>query len=150
MRYSIVSIILFTSGGSSLIEVYIDGASAGDGGPAGIGILIKGADGVTEEYAIPVEAVNNHEAEFIAVIEALKLCLEKNTGMISLRTDSQIVDTALNRHYAKNPLFQPYLAEFEKLETRFDFIFVKWIPSSQNKKADQLAKSAIHRQKDGD
>ena len=100
-----------------MFEVYIDGASAGDGGPSGIGIFIKGPNGSTEEYAIPVNAENNHQAEFMAVIEALKICLEKTFLSISIRTDSQIVDTALNRHYVKNPLFKPYLDAFEKLES---------------------------------
>ena len=133
-----------------MFEVYIDGASAGDGGPSGIGIFIKGPNGSTEEYAIPVNAENNHQAEFMAVIEALKICLEKTFLSISIRTDSQIVDTALNRHYVKNPLFKPYLDAFEKLESQFTLLFIKWIPSNQNKKADQLAKLAILRKKDGD
>jgi ribonuclease HI len=147
MRYSIGCI--FTSGGSLLIEVYIDGACAGDGGASGIGILIKGA-GDAEEYSLPVAAQNNHEAEFIAVIEALKLCLEKDYKTVSLRTDSQIVDSALNRHYVKNPMFKPYLDAFEQLEAQFHLLFIKWVPSAQNKKADQLARAAVRRKKDGD
>ena len=132
-----------------MIEVYIDGASAGDGGNAGIGIVIKKDDGLVEEHAMVVDAKNNHEAEFIAAIEALKLCLNKNLLTVSLRTDSQIVDTALNRHYVKNPLFKPYLELFNQLEEKFALLFVKWIPSAQNKKADQLAKSAVQRKRDG-
>ncbi|WP_027724455.1 ribonuclease HI family protein [Tuberibacillus calidus] len=132
-----------------MIEVYIDGASAGCGGVSGIGIVLKLSDGTVEEHAISVEAKNNHEAEFIAAIQALKLCLAKKLSSVSLRTDSQIVDRALNRHYVKNSLFQPYLEQFKQLETQFDLLFVKWIPSAQNKKADQLAKTAIHRRKEG-
>ncbi|MGV3487907.1 MAG: ribonuclease HI family protein [Tuberibacillus sp.] len=130
-------------------EVYIDGAVAGEGGSAGIGIVIKQTDGSIEEHAISVDAKNNHEAEFIAAIEALKLCRDKGLITVSLRTDSQIVDQALNRHYVKNDLFKPYLDCFNQLESQFELLFVKWIPSAQNKKADQLAKAAIHRKRDG-
>ncbi|MFC4617509.1 ribonuclease HI family protein [Camelliibacillus cellulosilyticus] len=127
-----------------MIEVYTDGASRGNPGPSGIGVLIKVPGGRSEEYAIASGEATNHEAEFLAVLEALKICLKKGYRSISLRTDSQIVDRALNRHYVKNERFQQLLNEIVRLEEHFDLIFVKWVPSAQNKKADQLARSAIH------
>jgi ribonuclease HI len=130
-----------------MVDVYIDGASAGDPGPSGIGILIKEPDGTTSEYALPIGQKNNHEAEFLALSRALELCLEKGIKMVSIKTDSQLVDGAFNKRYVKNAAFQPLLAQILELETRFDFVFVKWIPSSQNKKTDQLARQAIQLQK---
>ncbi|KJD53141.1 ribonuclease H, partial [Bacillus amyloliquefaciens] len=54
------------------IEVYIDGASAGDPGPSGLGIFIK--DGQkTESFSLPAGLLSNHEAEFKALIEGMKL-----------------------------------------------------------------------------
>lgn len=130
-----------------MVDVYIDGASAGDPGPSGIGILIKEPDGTSSEYALPVGQKNNHEAEFLALSRALELCLEKGIKMVSIKTDSQLVDGAFNKRYVKNAAFQPLLAHILELETHFDFVFVKWIPSSQNKKTDQLARQAIQLQK---
>jgi len=130
-----------------MVDVYIDGASAGDPGPSGIGIMIKEADGITSEFAIPVGMKNNHEAEFLALSHALEICMEKGIRMVSVKTDSQLVDGAFNKRYVKNVAFQPLLAHIFQLETHFDFVFVKWIPSSQNKKTDQLARNAIQLQK---
>lgn len=56
-----------------MIEVYIDGASAGNPGPSGAGIFIK-ANGKVERYSIPLGVMSNHEAEYYAFIEALKIC----------------------------------------------------------------------------
>ena len=59
-----------------MIEVYIDGASAGNPGPSGAGIFIKG-NGTAEKYSIPLGMMSNHEAEYHAFIKALEICLEK-------------------------------------------------------------------------
>lgn len=59
-----------------MIEVYIDGASAGNPGPSGAGIFIKG-NGVPEKYSLPLGNMSNHEAEFHALIEALEICYKK-------------------------------------------------------------------------
>ncbi|MCY9413919.1 reverse transcriptase-like protein, partial [Bacillus haynesii] len=73
------------------VEVYIDGASAGDPGPSGLGIFIK--DGQkTESFSLPAGSLSNHEAEFKALIEGMKLCAERNYRIVSFRTDSQIVE----------------------------------------------------------
>ena len=59
-----------------LIEVYIDGASAGNPGPSGAGIFIKG-QGTADKYSIPLGIMSNHEAEYHAFIIALEICLQK-------------------------------------------------------------------------
>lgn len=60
-----------------MIEVYIDGATAGNPGPSGAGILIKG-NGEHHRYAIALGTMTNHEAEYHALLHALKICLEKS------------------------------------------------------------------------
>lgn len=59
-----------------MIEVYIDGASAGNPGPSGAGIFIKG-QGAHEKYSLPLGIMSNHEAEFHALIKALEICQKK-------------------------------------------------------------------------
>ncbi len=130
-----------------MVDVYIDGASAGNPGPSGIGILIKFPDGKAEEHAIPIGEMSNHEAEFQALIHALTLCKQKAIRMVSIKTDSQLVDRAYNNRYIKNALYQPLLDQALNLEEAFDFVFVKWVPSGQNKKTDQLARQAIQIQR---
>lgn len=65
-------------GGNKLpAEIYIDGASAGNPGPSGIGVFIK-YDGKAESFSIPLGSMSNHEAEFTALIEGMKICVEKD------------------------------------------------------------------------
>ncbi len=49
-------------------EIYVDGASAGNPGPSGIGIFIK-HEGKAESFSIPIGVHTNQEAEFLALIE---------------------------------------------------------------------------------
>lgn len=130
-----------------MVDVFIDGASAGDPGPSGVGILIKDPGGPPLEYSLPIGIKSNHEAEFEALIQALTICKDKGYQILSVKTDSQLVDGAFNKRYVKNKTYLPLLDHIFSLEAHFDYVFVKWIPSSQNRKTDQLARTAIHSQK---
>ncbi len=125
-----------------MIEVYIDGASAGNPGPSGAGIFIKG-QGIQEKHAIPLGVMSNHEAEFHALIKALEICLENNYKTVSFRTDSELVNRAIEKEFAKNKQFSPLLDNALQLSKRFELFFMKWIPSRENNVADELARKAI-------
>jgi len=127
-----------------MIEVYIDGASAGNPGPSGAGIFIK-ANGKVERYSIPLGVMSNHEAEYYAFIEALKICKKNGYQVVSFRTDSELVNRAVEKEFVKNKQFAPLLEEALTLSTEFDLFFMKWIPSSENKSADELARAAIRK-----
>ncbi|HEY4551927.1 MAG TPA: reverse transcriptase-like protein [Bacillaceae bacterium] len=125
-----------------MVEVYIDGASAGDPGPSGAGIFIK--DGIAaESHSIPLGVLNNHEAEFMALIKALEICLERGHSVISVRSDSSAVVGAVEKNFARKDKYARYLQEINRLSGQFDLFFIKWIPSKQNKAADQLARKGI-------
>lgn len=126
-----------------MIEVYFDGASAGNPGPSGAGIFIKG-DGHVERSSIPLPAMSNHEAEFHAFILALEICLQKGFKTVSFRTDSDLVNRAIEREFVKNKAYVPLFEKAFNLTKQFDLFFLKWIPSSENKNADELARKAIH------
>lgn len=126
-----------------MIEVYIDGASAGDPGPSGAGIFIKN-QGTVQSFSLPLGMMSNHEAEFNALIHALEICIKDNYKMISLRTDSQLVEQTIEKKYVKNEKYIPFLHKALDLIEHFDLFFIKWIPSKQNKAADDLARKAIH------
>ena len=125
-----------------MIEVYIDGASSGDPGASGAGIFIKG-NGIVERYSIPLGSMSNHEAEYHALIKGLAICVEKGYKTVSFRTDSQLVNRAIEKEYVKNKKFVPLLEQSLLLANQLDLFFLKWIPSSENKVADELARQAI-------
>ncbi|WP_221564752.1 reverse transcriptase-like protein [Alkalihalobacillus sp. TS-13] len=126
-----------------MIDVYVDGASSGNPGPSGAGIFIKGLPNGPESYSIPLGVMTNHEAEYHAVIHALKICIDKQYKIVSFRTDSQLVEQAVDKEYVKKNLYQPLLQQILHLKDELDLFFIKWIPSSQNKNADKLARAAI-------
>jgi ribonuclease HI len=130
-----------------VIEVYIDGASAGNPGPSGAGIFINN-NGQVERHSIPLGEMENHEAEYHALIKALEICVANHYSIVSFRTDSQAIHSAMEKAFAKNKKYAPLLAEALELEKQLELFFIKWIPSSENKSADQLARRAIHLNKD--
>lgn len=125
-----------------MIEVYVDGASKGNPGPSGAGVFIKGVQPPVQ-LSVPLGTMSNHEAEYRALLLALKYCIEHNYSTVSFRTDSQLVERAVEKEYAKNKIFAPLLDEALQYIKNFDLFFIKWIPSSQNKVADELARKAI-------
>lgn len=127
-----------------MIEVYIDGASAGDPGPSGAGVFIKG-NGIVEKHSIPLGNMTNHEAEMHALLKGLEVCIKKGYRIVSFRTDSQLVDRAIEKEYVKNKKFAPLLENALLLTKELDLFFMKWIPSGQNKVADELARVAIRK-----
>jgi ribonuclease HI len=128
-----------------VIEVYIDGASAGDPGPSGAGIFIKGTSDGPQYFSIPLGNMSNHEAEYHTLIKALEICLDKEYKIASFKTDSQLVDRAIDKRYVKNEKYEKLLQKALEYIDQMDLFFIKWIPGSQNKTADQLARKAIHK-----
>ncbi|WP_018660249.1 reverse transcriptase-like protein [Heyndrickxia acidiproducens] len=128
-----------------MIEVYIDGAAAGDPGPSGAGIFLKAA-GQVERYSIPLGINNNHEAEYRAMEKALEICLEKHYKVVSVRSDSSAVVRAVEKRFAKKEPYKTILEHILGMAGQFDLFFIKWIPSSENKTADGLARLAIQKQ----
>ncbi|MBM4762059.1 reverse transcriptase-like protein [Bacillus sp. B15-48] len=125
-----------------MIEVYTDGASAGNPGPSGAGIFIK-ANGEVFRYSIHLGSMSNHEAEFLALIKGLEVCHDKGFKVVSFRTDSELVCRAIEKEFVKNSTYTPLLEKALNLTQCFDLFFIKWIPSSMNKVADDLARKAI-------
>ena len=72
-----------------LLEVYIDGASAGNPGPSAIGVFIKG-EGHQVRIGEYIGLTNNHIAEFKALIRGLEEAKKLGTTTVSVRSDSKI------------------------------------------------------------
>jgi len=125
-----------------LFEIYIDGASAGNPGPSGAGIFIKG-NGIVEKYSIPLGNMSNHEAEYYAFIKALEICIAKGYDVVSFRTDSDLVNQGVEKEFVKNKQYAPLLEQALTLTKQFNLFFMKWIPSRENRQADELARAAI-------
>lgn len=128
-----------------MIVVYTDGASSGNPGASGAGVYIKTGEN-RYEYSIPLGVMTNHEAEFHAVIAALKIC-EQNfpNEILSFRSDSQAVVHAVDNNFTKNKTFLPLVESIQEKANQFPYFFIKWIPEKENSNADRLARKAIIR-----
>ncbi|RHW37651.1 ribonuclease HI [Lysinibacillus yapensis] len=125
-----------------MLEVYIDGASAGNPGPSGIGIFIKG-EGHHIKISEYIGETNNHIAEFTALNRALEKAVELGSQLVSVRSDSKIVVASVEKQYVKNEEYKPFLETAIQLIGQLDLFFIKWIPDQENKAADALAREAI-------
>ncbi|MGG2108970.1 ribonuclease HI family protein [Lysinibacillus pakistanensis] len=129
-----------------MLEVYIDAASAGNPGPSGIGIFIKG-EGHHILISEFIGSANNHIAEFTALVRGLEEAQKLGSSLVSIRSDSKIVVASMEKEYVKNEEFKPFLEKALALADTFDLFFIKWVPDTQNKAADTLARKAIQKEK---
>ena len=129
-----------------MLEIYIDAASAGNPGPSGIGIFIKG-EGHHMKISEYIGEANNHVAEFKALIRGLEEAVKLGPQLVSMRSDSKIVVSSVEKEYVKNEEYKPYLEQALQLIGQIDLFFIKWIPDNQNKAADALAREAIQKNK---
>ena len=130
---------------SSNLVIYTDGGARGNPGPAAIGAVIG-----DKEYAECVGRKTNNEAEYLAVVFALKKAKQllgnskaKKTE-IELRLDSELVAKQLRREYkVREPGLQPLFLEAWNLCLDFKNITVLHVPRAQNSRADALVNRAL-------
>lgn len=132
--------------------IYTDGASLGNPGPAGAGVAIYNQESEPlKEYAIPLGVMTNNQAEYSALVFALKkmkqlLGKEKIKGSdIEIRSDSELLVRQLNHQYK---ILDSKVKElfFEAWNLLIDFGHVTFIsiPREQNTRADFLSKKAAN------
>ncbi len=137
-----------------MINVYIDGASRGNPGEAGIGILMKTGDGDTIFSAAGYAGkMTNNQAEYNALIAALTKLKkshqthsgQSNTTLITIFSDSELVVKQLNGQYkVKEPELKKLHEIVRKLMGEISAkIEFKHIRREQNREADRLANAGI-------
>ena len=125
-----------------MIEVFVDAATAGSPKVSAIGVFIRG-EGHSIKHKEFVGEMDNHVAEFTALIKGLEIAAELTSEMVSIKSDSKVVVDAFEKEFIKNPLYKPLLEEALKISRTFTYCFIKWIPDSQNRAAHELAGTAL-------
>ena len=128
-----------------MIKVYTDAAVNGNPGDVGLGVLVL-KDGEQKPFKISVEEkMDNHLAEFTAINWALGWLLEEGLQeeLIFMHTDSKVTADAISKRYTKKEANRIVLKEIQNKLKDFSQLFVKWIPESENRGADQLARQAL-------
>ena len=128
-----------------MIKVFTDAAVNGNPGDVGLGVLVL-KDGEQKPFKISVEEkMDNHLAECTAIDWALGWLLEEGVQgeLIFMHTDSKVTADAISKRYTKKEANRIVLKEIQNKLKDFSQLFVKWIPESENKGADQLARQAL-------
>ncbi len=127
------------------LNLMIDGASSGNPGPAGYGVVVFDSKWkMIDELKGSIGAKTNNAAEYAALIAALKYALKKGVEEVRIYSDSELLVKQLKGIYkirSKNimPLIKEAFIYIKKLR----YFSIKKIPREKNKEADYLARKAI-------
>jgi ribonuclease HI len=129
----------------SYLLIYTDGASSGNPGPAGIGIVIADRDDrVVGRVSSYIGENTNNFAEYTAVIRALEIAIYYKTKDLKIRTDSELLVKQIKGEYkVSSDTIRPLYEKVIRLKKKINSVRFEHIPRAQNEKADHLAKRAV-------
>jgi ribonuclease HI len=133
------------------VNIYTDGASRGNPGPGGYGIVMESGN-LKKEFAEGFKKTTNNRMELLAVIVALE-SLKRNNIVSVVYSDSKYVVDAVNQGWVfgwhkrgykgkKNPdLWRRLLPLYQKFKPKF--VWIKGHSNHpQNERCDTLAVQA--------
>lgn len=135
----------------NLIKIYTDGASSGNPGPGGFGIVLKYGE-KSKEHSEGFRKTTNNRMELLAVIRSLEL-LKRKDLKVKIYSDSKYVIDAITKGWVfgwqkkgfkgkKNPdLWNKYLSLHKKFNIEY-----RWVKGHsghpENERCDALAVEA--------
>lgn len=124
---------------------FIDGASSGNPGDAGIGIIIyKDKEAVVSESKYIGKQTNNF-AEYTALIVLLEMVEKHGIKKIKVFSDSELVVKQMSGEYKiKNEVLRELAHKAQSYQKKIKFT-LEHIRREGNGEADELAKSASKR-----
>jgi len=128
------------------VELYIDGASRGNPGPAGVGVVIKNeAKKTIKEFYKYIGNTTNNIAEYNALVYGLQEALILGAEEVILNLDSELVAQQVKGEFrVKHPQIKPLFDQAIHLINGFKRFAVIHIGREKNKEADKLANKAIN------
>jgi|GEM_PF-309064 ribonuclease H / adenosylcobalamin/alpha-ribazole phosphatase len=137
---------------SCYTECFSDGATIGRNGKLGtvkeVGLGVYCPE-LKIYYCAKAKGISNNEAEFMALIRAMELLLERGVIDAKFYMDSKIIETRANRPFIKkmkpkhrNERMDNFQREVLELAEKFNSINFEWIPREQNTVADELSNQA--------
>lgn len=128
------------------IEIYIDGGSRGNPGPAGIGVVILDERGKKiKDIAKYIGETTNNVAEYNALLYGLEEVLIIRADEILINMDSELVAKQLSGDYrVKDSNIKPLFERALNMLKSFKSFEIKHIEREKNKEADKLVNKAIN------
>ena len=126
------------------LTLFIDGASRGNPGHAGIGIRIEEGGEVLKEYCEYIGCTTNNVAEYRALIKGLEIAAEFKANRVTVFSDSELVVRQMNGTYTvKSEGLLPLYQTAQTQSSTFEGFQIKHVRREQNREADQLASRGI-------
>lgn len=128
--------------------IFTDGGARGNPGPAGIGAVLKNEAGETvAKISKYIGETTNNQAEYRAVLEAIKKARELQASELEFYLDSELVVRQLNREYkVKNKDLAPFFVRIYNAVMDFKKVTFKHIRREMNEEADGLVNEALDRE----
>ena len=127
------------------INIFIDGASRGNPGPSGLGVVFcDDKKNIVKRLFKFIGNATNNIAEYTALIYGLQEALIDRYKKVTISSDSELMIKQLRGEYrVKNENLKPYYQQFLHLSRGFDKIELFSIDRKENDIADKLANKAI-------
>ncbi len=137
-----------TSGRIAMID--IDGAARGNPGPAGLGVVIRDAQGrVVRQFYKFIGETTNNVAEYLALVYALQEALMLKFDAVTVRTDSELLSKQFAGEYkVRDGSLRVWYDQVMHLRSAFRSLSVQAIGREQNAVADRLANEAVEQRFD--
>ena len=130
---------------SQPVNIFVDGASRGNPGESGIGILFRDNNDNLKEYKKYIGIGTNNNAEYTALITALEIAISENLEEINIFTDSQLVANQINGSWkVKDSDIKLLFNKAKSLISNFSHFSITHIRRENNSDADRLANEAIN------
>jgi secondary thiamine-phosphate synthase enzyme len=128
----------------TVANIAVDGASKGNPGPAGIGVVISDESGkVIKEISENIGKQTNNFAEYTALIRALSEARELGFTHLHIQTDSELMARQMNGEYrVKNDGIIPLYNSAKMLMGKFQSVTLLHVLRGRNAAADKLASAA--------
>jgi ribonuclease HI len=129
------------------IIIYTDGGARGNPGPAGIGVAVYNEQKeLVREYSDFLGIATNNQAEYQAVILALKKAADLGAAELHFHLDSELVVKQLRGEYkVKNKDLASLFLQIHNLSLNFKKISYTHVRREFNQEADRLANEAMDR-----
>ena len=126
------------------LTLFIDGASRGNPGHAGIGIRIEADGEVLTEHCEYIGCTTNNVAEYRALIKGLEIAARFKANRVTVFSDSELVVRQMNGTYkVKSGGLLPLYQTAQMQSRTFDGFQIKHVRREKNKEADRLANRGI-------
>jgi ribonuclease HI len=128
-------------------HVYIDGASSGNPGESGAGIIAFNESGLELfKESIYLGHMTNNMAEYEALVRSLERAYQSSVENLYIYTDSLLIANQITGKYKiKNQELMKYSEKAKTIIKYFNNFAIEYIPREKNVLADKLAKSAANR-----